>query len=87
MKRFLIAVLCLAAIGAGCYILIFRSGVSLGIGRREETVADFRALGSELQKRDGDGYTGITVRGVEVSPAIPGHLFSEYAADEEDYLR
>ena len=87
MKRFVTAAVLLLAIGVGAYWSIFYGGFYLRFGPRPPVEVPFRAEGTQLQVRDGQAYTPLTLRGVDVSASLPGHYATAYDAGEEDYLR
>ncbi len=88
MRRFLTAATVLLAIVLGSYYAVYYNGFYLHLGEREEALdIPFRTEGPQLQRRDGQGYTGLTLRGVDVSASFPGHYATSYDAEEGDYLR
>ena len=86
MRRFLAAALALLFLVVGVYCAVFYGGMYLKIWDRELSVP-FRTVGKELQVWDGTAYVPLSLRGVEVSPSLPGHPATDFAADEADYLR
>ena len=87
MKRFLVIALCLFALAAGTYLVIYHTPWYLSFLRSEDLFVPYRSQGDTLQAWTGEGYETVTLRGVEISSVIPGHSFSDYAAEEADYLR
>lgn len=88
MKRFVIVMLALGALALGAYYLYFFQGIYFPGKDQGELDLPFRAEGKELLCRNEEGvYEPFEVRGVEVSASIPGHYASDFAPDEEDYLR
>lgn len=87
MKRFMSAAVLLLALVLGGYWAIFYGGFYLPFGERPALSVPFRAEGTELQRWDGEKYTALTLRGVDVTSSLPGHYATAYDAGEEDYLR
>lgn len=88
MKRFVIAMLVLGALALGAYYLYYFVGFYLPGRSQGEPDLPFRAEGKELLRRNREGgYESFEIRGVEVSASLPGHYASDFAPDEEDYLR
>ena len=86
MRRFLATALALLFLVVGVYCAVFYGGMYLKIPNRDLSVP-FRTVGKELQVWDGASYAPLSLRGVEVSPSLPGHPATDFAADEADYLR
>lgn len=54
----------------------------------DKTVKSFTAVeGKEILVDTGNGLTPFEIRGVNMGVGIPGHFATEYAIDEETYLR
>lgn len=87
MKRFMSAAVLLLALVLGTYWAIFYGGFYLRLGDRPALSVPFRAEGTELQRWNGEEYTALTLRGVDVTSSLPGHYATAYDAKEEDYLR
>lgn len=87
MKRFIEAAMLLLVFCLGAYWAVFYGGYYLHLGDRPVLSVDFRAEGTELQRRTEDGYEVLILRGVDVTSSMPGHYASSYDAKEEDYFR
>lgn len=87
MKRFIAAALLLLAAAAGAYWAIYYAGFYLPADKSRPLALPFRTVGKEFQGWDGQSYTPLTLRGVDVSASMPGHYATAYEASEEDYLR
>ena len=73
MKRFMSAAVLLLALVLGGYWAIFYGGFYLPFGERPALSVPFRAEGTELHRWDGEKYTALTLRGVDVTSSLPGH--------------
>lgn len=90
MKKFLCAVALLACgLMALGYAVFYRGFyVNFAFGGERAVTADFRAEGKTLLARNSAGeWQPLTIRGVELSSAVPGHHITDYAAGEETYYR
>ena len=87
MKRFMSVAVLLLALVLGGYWAIFYGGFYLPFGERPALSVPFRAEGTEFQRWNGEEYTALTLRGVDVTSSLPGHYATAYDAGEEDYLR
>ena len=88
MKRFIIAVLIIAAIVFGLNYAFYHYGFYINISPEAQISVPFRTYNKEFQKLNESGkYEKLIFKGVDVTASMPGHYGSEYYADEEDYLR
>ncbi len=87
MRRFLEIALLALALAIALYFVLYRANVPLDIIPGEELSVPFRANETQLQVATENGYQDVRLRGVEVSSALPGHHFSDYAATVDDYAR
>lgn len=87
MKRFIASALLLLAAVVGGYWAIYYGGLYLPADKSRPLALPFRTVGKELQCWDGQSYTPLTLRGVDVSASMPGHYATAYEAGEKDYLR
>lgn len=87
MKRFIIAVIALGAVGLGIYYFIYFRGFYIPQDQGSLDVP-FKTEERQLMEQTEDGsYEPLTLRGVELSASMPGHYANEFYADKEDYLR
>lgn len=87
MKRFVAAAVLLLALGLGAYWAIYYQGLYLPSSQKDAPEIWFRAEGKSLQRWDGQEYSNVILRGVDVSSSQPGHYSTAYDASKEDYLR
>ena len=88
MKRFVTASVLLLALALGVYWAVYYNGFYLPSGEERSAVKPpFRTEGKKLCRWDGQKYTDITLRGVDVSSSQPGHYATSYEVSKEDYLR
>lgn len=87
MKRFIEIALLVLALVMGAYLVFYRSSVPVDTHRGEELAVPYRVKGTMIERARDDGYDEVRLRGVELSSALPGKQFSDYAASTEDYAR
>lgn len=87
MKKFLIG--CMAVIACGLlYMMVTQTNDFTKVFRRSDTVETFTTVkGKEIYVDTGDGMKPFEIRGVDMGVGIPGHFATDYAIDEETYLR
>ena len=86
MKRFLIIGLLVLGIGIGAYFVIYETSWYLPFLRQSPAQAAYRSNGRALEEMTDDGYEDLSLKAVNISSFVPGHLFSEYAPSREEYL-
>lgn len=88
MKKFIIAVLIIAAIIFGLDYAFYHYGFYININPEAQVTVPFRTSNKEFQKLDESGeYEEFIFKGVDITASMPGHYGSEYYTDKEDYLR
>lgn len=87
MKRFIEIALVVLALVMGAYLVLYRSSVPVDTQRGEELSVLYRTRGTKIEQAKGDGYEEVRLRGVELSSAVPGRQFSDYAASADEYAR
>lgn len=87
MKRFLLTVsclLCAAVLALACYYLW---GVSLWAPSQTEPAFSVRTQKREIQLHTPEGWQPFAIRGVDLGSGQPGSWSTDYAVDQETYLR
>ena len=86
MKKFILTVCVLTALLFTGYYAYYHLGIYL-VGA-EGPVTTFMKTDADTiyMERDG-GYEPFEIRGVNMGVGIPGHFATDYAIDEETYLR
>ncbi len=88
MKRFLICAAAGILLIAGGVWLFFYQGFYLDLNPDAPVSVPFRTDGKKIQVLRGDGtYETTELRGVDMISSMPGAYASDFAPDEEDYLR
>ncbi|MDO4537537.1 MAG: hypothetical protein Q4B54_05195 [Coriobacteriales bacterium] len=87
MKRFIALAVLMLALTIGAYFAYFHLDIPIDFHAHQELRVAFRAEGARLQRGTESGFEDLQLRGVELSSALPGQLFSDYAATKEDYGR
>lgn len=88
MKRFLISMFILAVALVSLHAAIYYGGVYIDLRPDAPVRADVTVRGGQIQVRAGDGsFTPLYIQGVDVTSSLPDHFPSDYAVDEETYLR
>lgn len=88
MKKFVSAAAALALCLLGLWYAVYYRGFYFGSGNGAGAQAAFKTEGTQLLARDGTGqWQPFTVKGVELSPGLPGSDPTDYAVDEETWLR
>ena len=69
------------------YILYYK-GAYLKFNRHEEIKTKVQTNGSRIELKDEEGkYEEWVIKGVDLNSSIPGHQLTEFAINEETYLR
>jgi len=88
MLKYLIAVFVVMFLVVGGLYVYFSRSMFIDFRPNAPVSAVFRAEGNYIMHINDEGeYVPILLRGVEISPAIPGHRSWDYSATREDYLR
>lgn len=87
MRRFVAIALVIMALIVGGYFVTFYTSLRLTVEPGGELQTPYRVMGKTLQRQVGEGYEDLQLRGVELSSAVPGHHFSDYAITGDDYSR
>ena len=87
MRRFIIIVCILVALGGGLLYAVYYEGFYLNLHPGAPVSADFRTLGGEIQHLADGRWETLEIRGVAVSSSLPGEPAMDFAAGSEDYLR
>lgn len=88
MRKFLIAIGCIGLTLAAVWYAVYYQGVYIDFHPDAPVTVAAKTAGDALMVADGQGgYRPLTVKGVELSSVTPGHAFSDFAADEQTYLR
>lgn len=87
MKRFFAILLIVVALFAGGYYLLFQSTFILPFLAASDVQVSFKANGQALERATDGGWEEFRLRGVEISPAVPGHPVCDYVATYDDYSR
>ena len=87
MRRFIIIVCILVALGGGLLYAVYYEGFYLDLHPGAPVSADFRTLGGEIQHLADGRWETLEIRGVDVSSSLPGEPAMDFAAGSEDYLR
>ena len=87
MRRFIIIVCILVALGGGLLYAVYYEGFYLNLHPGAPVSADFRTLGGEIQHLADGRWETLEIRGVDVSSSLPGEPAMDFAAGSEDYLR
>lgn len=87
MKKFIIVFACiLALLFAGNY-LFYYEGIHLNLDPDAPITSRTAVEGKEILLDQGGGLEPFEIRGVDMGAGIPGHFATDYAIDEETYLR
>lgn len=87
MKKFIIAVVCIVLAFLACDVAYYRLGLYIDFNPDEETTT-FMTTDEDTIYMTVDGKTeGFEIRGVNLGVGIPGKWATDYAIDEETYLR
>lgn len=87
MRKFIAAAVLLLVMGVWLYLSVFYGGFYLRLGGRDGPSVPFQTEGPSFQRWNGQSYDPMLLRGVDISPSLPGHYAAAYAPTEEDYLR
>ena len=87
MRRFILAAcVCVALLAAALYA-VYYEGFYVDLAPDAPVTAAFRTRGRTIQQWADGRWEDFEIRGVDVSSSLPGEPASDYAADEDDYLR
>jgi len=84
MLKYLIVIILLVALIFGSLYGYFSRSLFIDFRSNAEISTDFRAAGVSFVCSNGEN---ILLRGVELTPSIPGHMAWDFAATVADYLR
>ncbi|MCL2569291.1 MAG: hypothetical protein FWE12_07705 [Oscillospiraceae bacterium] len=88
MLKYLIAVLLIVVLALGAFYAHFSRSVFIDFRPNAPVTAVFRADGDAIVHQNSDGSTvPLTLRGVEMTPSVPGNMAWDFAAGMSDYLR
>ena len=87
MKRFIIIVCILVALGGGLLYAVYYEGFYVNLNPNAPITADFRTLDGSIQHLESGQWEPLEIRGVDVSSSLPGEPAMDFTAGSEDYLR
>jgi len=88
MLKYLIAILAVVLITLGTLYVYFARSFYIDFRPNDPISTAFLAEGDALMHENPNGaYVPVMLRGVEVTPSIPGHMAWDFAATKDDYLR
>ena len=87
MKKFILAMCALVVLLFAGYYAYYHMGIYFSSGS-DEPVTTFMKTDEDTIYMERDGvYEPFEIRGVNLGVGIPGHFATDYAIDEETYLR
>lgn len=88
MKKYFTIILALFLTAFGIFYAVSVKGVYVDLRPNDPVTASFMTEEEKIfvQKADGE-YEEVVIRGVELSSSMPGQYATQFAAEEEDYLR
>lgn len=87
MKKYIIAVCILLLLILAADAAYYRLGIYLPSDAQRPVTTFVRTDGQRLMLDTGDGYQPFEVRGVNMGSSIPGEWATDFAIDEDTYLR
>jgi len=88
MLKYLIAILAVVLIVLGSLYVYFARSFFIDFRPNAPVSVAFLAEGDAIMRQNPNGvYVPVMLRGVEVTPSIPGHMAWDFAATRDDYLR
>jgi len=88
MRKYLIVIVLVLFIVLGSLYVYFARSFFIDFRPNAPVSIAFLAEGDAIMQQNPDGlYVPVMLRGVEVTPSIPGHMAWDFAATKDDYLR
>jgi len=88
MLKYLIAIAVVLLVVIGGFFAYFSRSMFIDFRPNAPVSVAFRAQGSSIMYQNSDGaYVPLLLRGVEITPAIPGNTAWAFGATVDDYLR
>jgi len=88
MLKYLIVIVSVILIILGTFYAHFARSVFIDFRPNAPVSAAFLAEGDAIMHQNPEGeFVPIILRGVELTPSVPGHMAWDFAADRDDYLR
>lgn len=87
MKRFVITISCLLAAALLVLAVYYVGGAHIVLDSDAPLTVSFRTEGDAVQVAGDTGWETLEIRGVDLGSSLPGTWSTDYAPDEETYLR
>ncbi|MCL2426747.1 MAG: hypothetical protein FWD05_10480 [Oscillospiraceae bacterium] len=88
MLKYIIAIFIIITIVLGSLYAYFSRSVFIDLRPNAPITAEFRTEGESIMQQNEDGtFSPIQLRGVEMTPSIPGYMAWDFGAYVYDYLR
>lgn len=87
MKRFVLTISCLLCAALLVFGFYYAGGFYIALDSDAEPSVFARTQGRTLQLCTQDGWEPMTLRGVNLGSGMPGEWSTDYAIDEQTYLR
>ncbi|MCQ2560781.1 MAG: hypothetical protein MJ186_01915 [Clostridia bacterium] len=87
MKKFLTVVVCIILLYLGLDFMHYNMGLYIDFHKDEVVTTATRTSGKEILLNRGNGFEPFEIKGVDMGSGIPGEWATDFAADEETYLR
>lgn len=87
MKKYLILFLCVIGVLLAGNFIFYQTNFHISFGKDEPDDFFVKTEGKEIFLNSGDGFNKFEIKGVDMGAGIPGHFATDYAIDEETYLR
>ena len=87
MKKFIAVLVCIAVVAISADILYYRIGVYVDLHPDKKVETFVKTQGDKVLMNKGNGYEEFEIKGVNMGSGIPGKWSTDFAIDEDTYLR
>lgn len=87
MKKFIIIISAVVALWIAADYAYYHLGIYVDLHPHQEVSVSVKAEGKKIYKDNGFGYEPFEIRGVNIGSGEPGKWSTDFAVDEETYLR